>query len=231
MTTASLNLAGKIIPENNHIRIPPIPGACTGLINRVSDAYWERRLNVSTSGRRSIDFPDAERYEAVPYYVYFRLFDHIGLGPGDVAVDLGSGEGRMVCAAALYPIRRVIGVEIDPGLHEIATRNLARMKHARAPMSVVCQSATEFDYDEVTALFMFNPFGAATMMQVMDRLHDSLLRKPRTVRIVYLNAVWSHLLVTKPWLELYEQWKMSPWNRIKSPVHFFRTNCAKLERS
>ena len=224
MNTATLTLGRTPTPSNEHIRIPLIPGLCTGLVNRTSDFYWERKLNVSTSGKCAIDFPDAERYEAVPYYVYFRLFDFIGLGPGDVAVDLGSGEGRMVCAAALYPIKKAIGVEIDPKLHETATRNIARMKHARAPMQVVCQSATEFNYDEVTALFMFNPFGATTMLQVMDRLHQSLQKNPRQVRIVYLNAVWSHELVRLPWLELYEQWKMSPWNRIKSPVHFFRTN-------
>jgi hypothetical protein len=223
MTTASLAGGRSLVPENNHIRIPTIPGLCTGLINRVHDFYWERRLGVSTSGRCDIHYKDAERYEAVPYVVYFRLFEHIGLGPGDVAVDLGSGEGRMVCAAALYPIKKVIGVEIDAALHEKASANVARIRGARAPMSVVCQSATEFNYDEVTALFMFNPFGATTLLEVMDQLQASLARNPRTVRIVYLNGVWSHLLVNKPWLELYDQWKMSPWSRIKSPVHFFRT--------
>ncbi|MEY4939882.1 MAG: hypothetical protein RIQ93_1617 [Verrucomicrobiota bacterium] len=216
-------MPGKIIPENNHLRIPRIPGLCTGLVNRLDDFCWERRLGVSTSGRRPVNFDDAQPYEAVPYYLNFKLFERVGLRPNDVMVDLGSGEGRAVCAASLLPLKEVIGVEIDPELHAAAERNAGRVRGRRAPIRLICGSATEFNFAGVTALFLFNPFGPATMQKVLDRLHASIEADPREVRIVYVNAVCSHLFQATPWLELYDQWKMSPWSRIKTPVHFLRT--------
>lgn len=219
----SRTLANKIIPENNHLRIPRIPGLCTALMNRAHDLYWERRLGVNTSGRRPVNYADAQRYEAVPYYLNFKLFERVGLRPDDVMVDLGSGEGRALCAASLLPLKEIIGVEIEPDLHAAAQRNVARMRGRRAPIRLIRGSATDFDFEGVTVLFLFNPFGAATMRQVLDRLHASIQSHPREVRIVYVNAVCSHLFEATPWIELYDQWKMSPWSRIKMPVQFLRT--------
>jgi precorrin-6B methylase 2 len=216
-------LPGKIIAENKHLRLPRFPSLCTGLMNRAHDFYWERRLGVSTSGRRPVHFADAQRYEAVPYHLNFKLFERVGLGPEDVVVDLGSGEGRAVCAAALRPLAEVIGVEIDRDLHAAAERNVRQLRGRRAPIRLICGSATDFDFAGVTVLFLFNPFGPATMTQVLERLRVSLETNPREVRIVYVNAVCSHLFEATPWIELYEQWKMSTWSRIKTPVHFLRT--------
>jgi predicted RNA methylase len=111
----------------------------------------------------------------------------------DVFVDLGSGKGRVVLQAALhYPFRRVHGVELSGHLHEIAQRNLALTRHLLSGRDVqlVRADATEFPVpDDVTVVFLYNPFTGEAFATVVRRLLESLDRNPRTLRIVYGNPV------------------------------------------
>ena len=55
-----------------------------------------------------------------------------GYGVEDYAlVDIGCGKGRVLMMAAEYPFRKVVGVELDPGLAEVARRNLSRVGRRR----------------------------------------------------------------------------------------------------
>ena len=224
-----LSFPAKLTPENNHLTLPKFPNFCTGLINRLGDRFWEKRLGIDTQGRRQIAYRDAHRYESVPYHVCFKIFDWLEAGPADVIVDVGSGKGRVLCTAALRPIRKAIGIEIDPELHAIAEANVRQIRLRRAPIHLFCQSATEYDFEGVTIVCFFNPFGGETMRRVLANLQKSIEADPREVRIVYLNATCAHLLIDQPWIELEEQWKMTTWSRVKSPVHFYRTKPMALK--
>jgi protein-L-isoaspartate O-methyltransferase len=56
-----------------------------------------------------------------PPDVVDRMLTLARVGPGDVVYDLGSGDGRIVIAAAQKFGARGVGVEIDPGLVARAT--------------------------------------------------------------------------------------------------------------
>jgi hypothetical protein len=195
----------------------------TSLINRVSDYFWENRFMVNTTGSAGPN-PTAEinAYGFVAYHSWFRIFDHLALDPSDVVVDLGAGKGRVVCAAASYPVSRVVGVEIDARLAESGRRNAAAMRGRRAPIDFRTVSATDYNFDEATVITLFNPFGSDTMHRVLKLLEASLARHPRSLRIAYCNPVLSPQLAAKPWLELYEAWTPRTWSRMKFPVHFYR---------
>lgn len=45
-------------------------------------------------------------------------------------VDIGSGKGKLLLLASLYPFRRIVGIEYAEGLHAVAERNVA---HFAAP--------------------------------------------------------------------------------------------------
>lgn len=215
------NTAAGFIPSNQHLRLPWASRAVTAAANRMSDWVWERRLNLRTAGRVEVTRPDAERYEPVPYVMIERVFDRLRLGPGDVFVDLGSGMGRVVCAAARRPVRSVIGVEIEPSLHEVAVANVARLRGAQSPVRLVCGSAADFDFAGVTAAGLFNPFGGETMRAVLRALRRSLEQDARRVRLAYINATCAHWFAQEEWLTCVDAWEMAPWSRIKSPVYFF----------
>lgn len=210
-------------PDNTHLRLPPVAAACTGILNRLSDAWWEQRLGIETAGRRQIDHPDAERYEPVPYQVLHRMMARLALPSSAVVVDIGSGKGRPACVAAQEALREVIGVEIDPTLHAIAGRNARQLRGRRTPIRLICQSATEFDFAGVTTVLLFNPFGEATMRVMLGNLRRSWQEQRRPLQIVYFNAVCGHLYAAEPWLEMFDHWRMEPWSRLRSPVHFYRS--------
>ncbi|MBI4257145.1 hypothetical protein HY626_03775 [Candidatus Uhrbacteria bacterium] len=46
------------------------------------------------------------------------------IGPNDVVVDLGSGDGRLVIAAVEAGARRSMGYEIHPGLTKLSNRKI-----------------------------------------------------------------------------------------------------------
>lgn len=208
-------------PINRHLRQPWLARAATGALNRLDDWRMERRLDIRTTGRLEVRHADAERYEPVAYHLLERMFSALELGAGDVFVDVGSGKGRVVCAAALRPLREAIGVELVPELHAEAQANAASLRGARAPLRLICASATEFDFAGVTAVALLNPFSGETMATVLRNLRGSLEREPRVVRIAYVNAVCAPLFAAQPWLTLVEVWEMRPWSRIKTPVFFY----------
>ena len=65
----------------------------------------------------------AVRYSPTPDHVVGALLRLAGVGPGDVVYDLGSGDGRIVIAAARDFGARAVGVEIDRLLAAAGRRN------------------------------------------------------------------------------------------------------------
>lgn len=212
------------LPSERRVAVPTsIPHYCTSLWNRLSDFYWERRLGIRTQGRADSPHCDAHAYGYLSYHTYFSILDRLQLTSSDVVVDLGCGKGRVVCAAALYDVREAIGVEIDPHLAAAATANVARMRGRRTAARIVGGSAVDFDFDPVTAIVLFHPFGVETMDRVLDRLHESLVRRPRVLRIAYANPEFTAVPAARTWLERYENWNPGRWSRTKFPVHFYRS--------
>lgn len=211
-------------PEYRFKPAPLLPRYTTSLINRTSDLFWERRFGVRTTGNGTPN-PEGEshHYGYLAYHTYFSILDALDLNRPDVVVDLGCGKGRVLCAAATYDVRDVVGVDIDPEMVSIARRNAAAMRSRRSPIRVECVSATEFDYDPVSVIVMFHPFGPLTMRTVLDKLEASLLRRPRSLRIAYGNPMHSTILAAMPWLDLVDTWSPGTWSRHKFPVHFYRT--------
>ena len=200
----------------------PLASCVTSLLNRGEDWLWEQRLGIHTTRSAPSPHEDAHRYGYVAYDTYLRIFNALKLTASDVVVDLGCGKGRIVCTAACYPIAAALGVEIDPALYREAQVNIEQMRWARAPRRVECISATEFDYDEVTVAILFHPFGKETWRKVLDRIEASLVRNPRSFRIVYINPEYLDVLVERPWLKFEKQWTPGPWSRLKFPIVFYR---------
>ena len=216
-------LAAQLTAEYRYSPPSPWVHYCTSALNRTADFFWETRYNVTTTGYAPSPHPDAHHYGTLAYYTYFLIYDRLDLKPSDVVVDLGCGKGRPVITAATYPIKKAIGVEIDPPLCAQAAANGQQMRGRHAPIEFVCQSATDYNYDDVTVIVMFHPFGPDTMREVIGLWKKSLERRPRELRIVYGNPWLSSLLAGQPWLKLYESWEPGPWSRVKFPVHFYRT--------
>lgn len=103
-------------------------------------------------------------------------------------VDLGSGKGRMLFAAAEMGFGQVVGVEFSRSLEAEAQRNIARYRgRGGAAIRSVLADAGEFEFPAGDLLvYLFNPFGAETMGRVLANLERSLARTPRHAVVVLL---------------------------------------------
>jgi SAM-dependent methyltransferase len=92
-------------------------------------------------------------YVATPEAVVMGMLDLAQVGPGDVLYDLGSGDGRIVIAAARRGARTV-GVEIDPDL-VLQSRASARAAGVEDRATFVRQDLFETDFSEATVVTLY----------------------------------------------------------------------------
>src|SRR5215472_3284544 len=198
------------------------------LFVRVLQPMWttcnEVALNIHTVPKNGgppklyAKHQDGVQYE-VPDYLYLRrVRDILQPGPDDVFFDVGCGMGRFLCLMAREKVRKCVGVELQPQLCEAARRNAANLRSRKAPIEIVCGDAATADLSEGTIYYMYNPFGAKTMADVLANIRDSLARNPRNVRIVYYNTLLEGLFRSCGWLEKRHQFIV----KSGMPVTFWR---------
>jgi tRNA A58 N-methylase Trm61 len=77
-----------------------------------------------------------------------------GVGPNDVVYDVGSGDGRIVIAAARTYRARGVGIEIDPRLVAEAIRN-AQVAGVADRVTFKEEDIFEADISEATVVTLF----------------------------------------------------------------------------
>jgi SAM-dependent methyltransferase len=142
-----------------------------------------------------IDAPGREEYAPSGWLFARRMLRGCAITRDDVFVDIGSGQGRMVYMAARnYPFGRVIGVEIASELTAVARENIdrARPKLRCQNVDLVTIDATQWEVpDDLTYVYMFNPFAGDIFRQVLENISRSLDRRPRPLKLFYANPVHS----------------------------------------
>lgn len=192
-------------------------GLKTRLLNP-QDELWDQRLGVRTLGfLPAVGAPGSAdwqgHYVPTPYRQIVRTLRHVGIGSDDVFVDLGSGLGRTVFAASRLGARKAVGVEIDEALTAAARANLERTRLRGRDIQFVCMPAQEYDFADTTLLYMFHPFGAGTMAEMLHRLEQALKERPRNLRIVYENPVNAAVLDRSERLERTGEWSAGKGRR------------------
>lgn len=123
---------------------------------------------------------------------------------GFTFVDLGCGKGRALLLASRHPFRHILGVELDASLVAIAGANLRRF---HAPWQL-CRSLEALHADATAIdlpltpilLYLYHPFLAPALRQVLHRLQRSLRHHPRELWLVYINPEAATVLRDFPFL-------------------------------
>jgi SAM-dependent methyltransferase len=126
-----------------------------------------------------------------------------------VFVDLGSGKGRVLLVASEFPFARVQGVEFSRPLHDIAARNVkqynSRSQRCRI-VEPIHGDAIRYEFPRSpTVIFMFNPFGPAVLLPVLQNLEASIARLPRDVVLLYMAPYYGGLIESETSLRLVSQ--------------------------
>jgi SAM-dependent methyltransferase len=162
-------------------------------VHRLHAEYWDRRLRIHSFGGYQLESEgivdhDDHDYSPESYLDFHRALRWLSPGErGGVFLDCGSGKGRIVLAAARHAFRRVIGVEISPVLNRVAERNLASARprlRCRDVEFVTANAATYEFPDDVTCVFIYNPFRGAVLTAVIGSLRRSLVRAPRALSLI-----------------------------------------------
>ena len=171
------------------------PSAPVGRLYRrlrwnLGDRLFDRRLD--TVGRRTeLEHFHSEynRYEPSAWWYLRSAIKRRDVAPDDVFVDFGSGLGRVLYQAARLPFRRVVGVEVSPALADESRTKLEQVRERLRcqDVEVVCADAAEFTVpDDMTYAYFYHPFGGRTFDRVMDNIIESMDRRPRSVRLIYV---------------------------------------------
>ena len=169
-------------------------------MDSAQDRIFDRLLGVSTRERIITDGSiftsggDNCPYDGSQWLPVQRALKDLRPGPSDVFVDLGSGKGKTLLIAGRLPYRRVVGVEIDKELSQCARRNIKQAQPRLRAHEVDCVTAGVLDWpipDEVSVVFMFNPFIGQTFRTAAGQIFESYDRRPRTLHILYMYP-WEH---------------------------------------
>ena len=118
----------------------------------------------------------ATHYEPVPIADFRTLMRSV---PRDAIskatfVDVGAGMGRALLLACEYPFAQVSGIEVSPGLFEVARDNLARAtrNHRRCnDLRIARGDARIWNYPPGDlVVFMYNPFDSAALRATLGAI-------------------------------------------------------------
>lgn len=163
----------------------------------IADLNFDRRYGTDTARWTPLEDLAFEsenkihgvRYQASKAAPLSRLLRKFEISKDGTFVDFGSGKGRALLLAVECGFRRVIGVEFSHELCDVARRNLAAFQeHWGRPMDATIAEvdATKFVIEpDQTVFYLFNPFNAVVLEQVLANLRDSLARAPRQVWLIY----------------------------------------------
>jgi SAM-dependent methyltransferase len=126
-------------------------------------------------------------------------------------VDIGSGKGRMLLLASEFPFRKIVGVEMRQDLHDQAVENVRRFRQPKAKCSqiqCVLEDATRYNLPSgKLVVYLFNPFTADVMRQVLRRLDESVEKDPREIILVYVYPEFGSQMKTMRNFQMIEETK------------------------
>ena len=115
---------------------------------------------------------EAPPFVTTPDEVVERMLELAGTAPGDVVMDLGSGDGRIVIAAAQKFGARGVGIELDARLVARSREN-ARLANVAEQVKFVRGDVLLADIREASVVTLY------LLPQLIDRLQPRLLSELR----------------------------------------------------
>jgi hypothetical protein len=174
----------------------------------------ERIYGISTTGiddlSKSVSANDREHasiYQPVNYYTAEMLMNQ--LDKNDVKgafLDIGCGRGRLLAIAASYGFKNIIGIDFSAQLcHEaIGQSYKIEENYPDAAITVECEDARTYEIpNEVSVIFMFNPFDDLVMNDFLTCVRKTLDDYPRKIKILYANPVCRKQLLDAGFSETY----------------------------
>lgn len=199
---------------------------------KMHNMAWECKLGIHSRGivftKKQMDY---KHYATSSYSFIMRILRSLNMVDSDVFVDIGCGKGRVLCCAAWFDIKQVIGVEIDDDLYKIARENARKAHGRKSSIRIIHASATDFDFRLGTIYYLFDTYGESSLRITLAKMKESLWQHPRRFRIVYVNPVHEAVFSRCDWLKMYDKWRAGEGFGIRNDVSFWEPTVTFQKRA
>ncbi len=157
----------------------------------MSEQYYERLLNIKTSGKEKLlnDSFHYNVYEPTSYESLEALSKEYYTHPQDSIVDFGCGKGRLNFYLNYFYGATVTGIEMNKYYYEEALDNkaayLQNHKAKEDKINFLCCLAEEYKITPSdNKFYFFNPFSLSIFIKVLWNILESLDEHERPIDLI-----------------------------------------------
>jgi len=194
-------------------------------LRRRREQHFDLTFGVETAETDLADNSAVAARWPSPISLFKRIIRRSGVSVRDFCfVDLGCGKGRALLLAAELGFQKVVGVEKDVELFEIARANIKEWKKPRRGNNVVIdilnEDAETFIFpDGNIFVYLYDPFDRATFEAIATTMSKLAFERNRSVVVAYNSARFADILGDKMVFTRRDMWPRLFWR--KSTVSFF----------
>jgi len=174
------------------------------------------KYNINTIKREPLqkltiaegDKSKSSPYEALNYFILENLLENFRkLFPGENSlIDVGSGKGRVMVAAAHYGFKNITGVDFAKELCTTAERNInkIRSQFPGTTFTIYCKDVLNYTINaDDKVFFLFNPFNKEIMEKFLEKIELSVKEHRRTIYFIYANPQQKETFLQKGYKEIF----------------------------
>jgi predicted RNA methylase len=163
------------------------------LLTRMQVRWNEWRYGIQTDSvieLSELGFQNKEYRTYLPteYRAFHKMIRALAIDPRQhVFLDFGAGMGRAMILAAIYPFRRVLGVEVAAELVEIATSNIERCRSKLNCQDIdiaLCDAANYRIPPDVSVFYLHNPFYGTVLAAVLRNMRAVAMASRSSLLVV-----------------------------------------------
>lgn len=181
------------------------------LVNKVVVNDFSRRINgmhpfIGFSPKEL--FPILDKCHCIP-------------GEKDGVFDFGCGKGGALLSFLDYGFNHAGGVEYAENIYSICQSNLKNLG-LKAELFLADAREIKEELDKYNWFYMFDPFASQIVETVIDNICESLYRKPRRIKLIYINPKANVYIGNKKELILVNQFDIATRQRV---VNVYQSIC------
>ena len=180
-----------------------------------SDFEPTEQMNISS---RMIDL--VYSYMPSNYKLLEHVFEEVNrYDHNQTFLDIGCGKGRAMMVAAHYDFKKITGVEINLDYcTSLSEKAIEYQNEFDCSFEIICNDASEYHIpDDVQTIIFYNPFKETVMRKVVTNILNSATKKGRPLYIIYLNPLYSELLLEAGFIKIYDTER---YKELKASIYY-----------
>lgn len=168
--------------------------------NELTEQYREDYSITESYMNKGIHLPEPTSAKDCAFMYLNNIFSS-----KDIILDVGSGSGSFLNYSGVLPFQELMGVEIRKDLHEINLANIQNnpLLHPQNSINVYHGDVRErIDLiSRANTFYIFNSIGQELLKDLLELIKLSKSKNPRSLKLVYCNAVHGKTISRQKWLE------------------------------